>query len=452
MDFRVREYQQKIIDFIISTPRCGLFLDMGMGKTVCTLTAIEELIYDSFEIQKVLVIAPLNVAKVTWVDEVEKWNHLKHLTVSKIVGSETQRRKAIETEADVYVINRENVVWLVDNYSKKWCFDMIIVDESSSFKSSKSKRFRALRKVVDKTSRVVLLTGTPAPNSLLELWPQLYLLDKGERIGKTLGAYRDKYFAPGRRNGQIVYEWNPREGAEDEVYDKISDICVSLKSGIVPVNKSYEDVVVELSPEEKGVYQRLVKDMIIQLDGQTVVASNSAVLANKLLQLANGCVYDECGQVVNIHSRKIEALKRIVDKSKNMLVFYSFKHDLAKLKKSFPFAKTLDGEGAIREWNAGKIKMLLVHPASAGHGLNLQFGGSTIVWYGLTWSLEMYQQANARLHRPGQKNDVEIYHIITKGTIDEKVLRVLSQKEVNQKMLLDALNDQMGEEKKCLNT
>ena len=441
--FIPHDYQQYAATKVIEQEAVGLLLDMGLGKTVITLSAVSELLHDYFDVGKLLVIAPLKVAEETWGAEIGKWEHTKHLRLSKILGKKKDRLEALEQEADIYVVNRENVVWLVDHYKKKWPFDMVVVDELSSFKSNQSKRFKALRKVRPLIKRIVGLTGTPTPNGLLDLWPQVYLLDQGERLGKTLTAYRDKYFLPDKRNQNVIFSYKPKPGAQEEIYERLSDLCVSMKAKDwinLPerIDRIHHAI---LKPEDMAKYEQLEEDYLLPVVPSDVVASSAAVLSNKLLQLANGAVYDEGGNVVVIHDEKLEALEQLVEASngKPLLVFYSYKHDLSRIKERFPEAKTMDCPGVIREWNTGRIPMLLAHPASAGHGLNLQAGGNTVVWFGLTWSLELYQQANARLHRQGQKQRVMVYHICAKDTVDEVVLKVLKGKDATQEALLKAL-------------
>jgi len=419
---------------------------MGMGKTVSTLTAVDELLFLG-EVDKVLVIAPLRVAEDTWSTEVQKWDHLKSLKISKVLGTPKQRVKALETKADVYVTNRENVDWLVKQYFYEWPFDMCVIDELSSFKSSKAKRFRSLRKVRPYFKRIVGLTGTPAPNSLIDLWPQVYLLDGGVRLGKTIGSYREQYFKPGNRNQFVVYNWNLKEGAAEAIENKISDICISMKA------KDYLDfperidntISINLPENAMKKYKELEKDLVLELGQDDITAANAAVLTNKLLQMANGAIYAENHNVVEMHQEKLKALLEIIEAAngKPVLTFYSFRHDFNRIVE-FLRSKKIKAVGLkdskdIKKWNEGKIPVLLVHPASAGHGLNLQYGGNIIVWFGLTWSLELYQQANARLHRQGQKETVVINHIVAKDTVDEDVMKSLGNKEVNQNMLLEAV-------------
>lgn len=453
MKFKSWPYQQYSINHIIDHKDSGLFLDMGMGKTVSTLTAVDDLIFMG-EVNKVLVIAPKRVAEDTWSTEVEKWDHLKHLRISKILGTPKQRIKAVEADADIYVTNRENVEWLVNIYFGSWKWDMCVIDELSSFKSSKAIRFRALRKVRPYFKRIVGLTGTPAPNSLIDLWPQIYLLDGGKRLGRTITGYRQQYFTPGRSNGYVVYDYVLKDGADKAIQDKISDICISMMA------KDYLDLPgridnrIELNlPESvKKQYRQFEKDLIMNLgDDEEITAANAAVLTNKLLQYANGSIYDDDKNVINIHDEKLEKLLEIIDiaNGKPVLVFYNFKHDFDKISKALTKLKikhqTLEDSADIKKWNEGKIQVALLHPASAGHGLNLQYGGNIIVWYGLTWSLELYQQANARLHRQGQKQTVVINHLIAKGTVDEDVMKALSSKEINQNALLEAVKARLRE-------
>ena len=444
--FNARPYQAVAIKKIIENPAVCLMLDMGMGKTVATLTAIQELIYNRFEVQKVLVIAPLRVAETTWLDECATWEHLD-LKIVPVLGALNKRISALKTNADVYVINRENVSWLADYYGKDFPFDMVVIDESSSFKNSQSKRFKSLRKVRPLIKRVVELTGTPAPNSLMDLWSQIFLLDRGERLGRTIGEYRRKYFDEGMKSGHIVYNWNLKKGADKVIHKKIADLCVSMKSEdyliLPPVINNF--VKIPLDNAVQKLYLQFTKELVAEIDGQDLVASTAAVLANKLLQFANGAVYDSDDNVAEIHSAKLDALAEIRETvNQSLLIFYWFKHDLARLQEKFPDAVTLKSADDIKKWNAGKISMLLVHPASAGHGLNLQYGGNVIIWFSLTWSLELYQQANKRLHRIGQEKPVVIHHLIAQNTIDENVVRVLSNKNARQNDLLNALKQRLS--------
>lgn len=444
--FNPRPYQEYAIKKITEQPFIGLFLDMGLGKTVITLTAIQDLIYNRFEVEKVLIVAPLRVAQTTWIDENEKWEHL-HLKISPILGNISKRRAALNQSADVYVINRENLVWLLQQFFTKrrdfqFPFDMIVIDESSSFKNPQTQRFKAMKLLSGQVNRIVELTGTPSPNSLMDLWSQIFLLDGGVRLGKTIGEYRRNYFTPGASSGYIVYNWNLKRGADKAIYKRISDICVSMKSkdylSLPPVMNNF--VKVKLPEKVKIDYRRFERDLFLPVKDNKLVASSAAVLANKLLQFANGAVYNDDGEVSELHSAKLDALEEISESiNQPILVFYWFNHDLERLKKKFPSAVQLKTPEDIKDWNAGKISMLLAHPASAGHGLNLQFGGNVIVWFSLTWSLEFYQQANKRLHRAGQHKPVIIHHLITEGTIDESVVGVLAAKNARQENLLTAL-------------
>lgn len=455
MEFKLHPYQEHCVDWILSHNQAGLFLDMGLGKTLISLTAIDYL-YTFGAVNNVLVIAPLAVAERTWSDEIDKWEHLNHLTYSKVLGSERQRKGALQKPADIYIINRENVVWLADLYQKDWPFDMVIIDELSSFKSSKSKRFKALRKVRPKVKRIVGLTGTPAPNSLIDLWPQMYLLDMGERLGKSITRYRNSYFKPDRMNGHIVYSYKLLPKADEEIYDKIDDICISMKAkDFLNLPKRTDNLVpIELNKKEFEAYKTLERDYVLSLDESDITASNAAVLSGKLLQMANGAVYDEDGLTQVFHDAKLEALERIIEDSQGqpILVFYNYKHDLERIQKRFKEAKLLDvKDGDIEKWNNKEIPILLAHPQSAGHGLNLQYGGHIIVWFGLTWSLEYYQQANARLDRQGQTEPVIVHHLVTKQTYDEMAISRLEDKDVRQEALLASLKAKIKEAKECLN-
>lgn len=450
MEAKLHEYQEYSKDWILDHPYCALFLDMGLGKSLTTLTAIDELLNTFEVIENVLVIAPLSVAEKTWSDEIEKWDHLNHLTFSKVLGSRQQRLDALAKKADVYLINRENVEWLVDHYRKDWPFRTVIIDESSSFKSPAAKRFKALRKVRPMIERLVELTGTPSPNNLMDLWSQIYLLDQGERLGKTITAFRNHYFTPASQNGHIVYSWALLPGTEEAIYKKISDICVSMKAkDYLKLPPRTNNVIeVELSSTDWKKYKELERHYVLELEGSDVVASNAATLSNKLLQMANGCIYDENGEAKPIHEKKLDALERVIEESQGqpVLVFYQYKHDLARIQERFKQAKVLDvSAGDIQKWNEGEIPVLLAHPQSAGHGLNLQAGGHIIVWFGLTWSLEFYQQANARLDRQGQQNPVIVHHLVAKGTIDEDVMKALETKEVGQEALMAAVKARINE-------
>lgn len=451
MKFKPYKYQDIAINRIYDSPRVGLFLDMGLGKTVITLTAIAELIYNRFEICRVLVIAPLRVAEDTWSRESGKWDHLKDLQISKVLGSAAQRRKALARDADVYIINRENVVWLTNELSglgDGWMFDMIVIDELSSFKSAKAQRFKALRKYITKSERVVGLTGTPAPNGLIDLWSQIYLLDGGERLGRTYTSYRERYFTPNQRNQTTVFNYKPLPEAEELIHNKISDICFSMKAAdwLDMPERIDNTQVVRLSDRELAAYNKFEHDSYIQFIEGEVTAASAAALTNKLLQYGNGAVYITNGGYAVTHDKKLNALEEIADVSSGqpILCFYSYKHDLERILERFPNAKKLDSSQDIDAWNRGDIPLLLAHPAGAGHGLNLQAGGHIIVWFGLTWSLELYQQANARLYRQGQENTVIIHHLIAEGTADERVLQGLQGKEEVQEELLNSLKVKYG--------
>ena len=441
--FKPRPYQLYAIKQILQKPALALMLDMGLGKTVISLSAIKELKYNYLKVGKVLIIAPLRVAQSTWNDECEQWKHLRHFTISRVLGSEKERINALRTKAGAYIINKENVQWLVQLYGSRWPFDMVVIDESSSFKNSSSKRFRALKKVRGKIKRILLLTGTPAPNGLMDLWSQIWLLDRGIRLGPTITGYRNTYFTAGAGDGYVTYEWNARKGAEEQIYEKISDICISMKSEdyLTLPDVIYNKVKVKLPERIKAKYEKLEKEYVLELGNAELVATSAAALSGKLLQLANGSVYDEDKKVISVHDEKIHALEELleINNGRTMMIFYWYKHDMVKLKKHFPYARELKSAEDIRAWNAGKIKLLLVHPASAGHGLNLQYGGNIVVWYGLTWSLELYQQANKRLHRSGQTKTVIIHHLVAEGTIDEQVMKALEDKSAGQSRMLEAV-------------
>lgn len=454
MKFEPKYYQQFCIDKILHQDNVGLLLDMGMGKTAITLTAVEQLIYDYFSVRKVLVIAPLRPAVETWPTEVAKWDHLKHLKVSLCCGAKADREAGLAADADIYVINRENVPWLVEYYKTKWPFDMVVIDELSSFKSSKAQRFRALKKVRKYIKRIVGLTGTPAPNGLLDLWPQMYLLDQGEALGKTLTGYRSLYFDPDKRNATVIFSYKLKEGAEQKIYEKISDLCVSMKTGDfleLPERLDVRHEIV-LSKESMDKYKQLEKDMLLTYEEGDIDAGSAAILTNKLLQVAGGAAYNENGEVQEIHEDKLQALDDLIEQAngQSILLFYAFKHERDRIKARYPEAVDVKEPKAVERWNEGKISILLAHPASAGHGLNLQFGGHIVIWYGLPMSLELYQQANKRLHRMGQKETVLIHHLLAKGTIDERVLDlILTSKEERQDKLIEALKARIREVKGC---
>lgn len=444
MKYIPHDYQTRAKDFILEHPKAGMLLEMGLGKTVITLTAIDVLINELFEVDRVLVIAPKRVAEDTWTREHAKWDHLRHLRVSKVLGSPEQRRRALAVDADIYVIGRDNVVWLVEQCRQDWPFGMVVIDELSSFKNPQAKRFRALKTVIPKASRVVGLTGTPSANGLMDLWAEIYLLDRGERLGHTLGAYREKYFRPGARNGYVVFKWEPLRGSREKIEAAISDICISMSADdYLTLPKRIDNLIpVKLSPQEMKQYKTMEAEQLLHIDDEDVVALNAAAVMTKLLQIANGSVYSHEGNVVRLHDAKLEALLEIIDTTDSpVLIFYSYKHDLAAIKAAIPGARTLDGPEDIAEWNAGRVQVLLAHPASVGYGLNLQEGGHVIVWYGLTWSLELYQQANARLYRQGQDKPVIIHHLIAEGTVDEQVMRALQEKDMSQAALMAALKE-----------
>lgn len=442
----LHEYQKAAVQHIIDHDAAGLFLDMGLGKTVSTLTAVNQLMNVYLEVKKVLVIAPKRVAEDTWTTECEKWEHLHGLRVSRVLGTEKKRKAALKADADIYVINRENVVWLVAQLKGWWPFDMIVIDELSSFKSNTAARFKALRQVRPMTSRVVGLTGTPTPNGLIDLWPQMYLLDMGERLEKTITAYRTKYFRPGRTNGQVVFDYKPNTGSEEAIYKKISDICISMKAEDYLDLPDMIEIPVEVSMNERQMkqYEKFEEEQVLKLQEEgDISAVNAAALSNKLLQYANGAIYDAERNIHELHEAKLDALEEIVEAANGspVLVFYSFRHDVARILKRLKLyhPKEIGGQEDIQAWNEGKIPVMLAHPASAGHGLNLQKGGHIMVWFGLPWSLELYQQANARLHRQGQSQPVRNYIIMTKGTMDADVRKALSGKTDRQDALMEAV-------------
>ena len=448
MKYSPHDYQTYAVDYIETHPVATVFLDMGLGKTSITLTAINNLLFDSFEVHRVLVIAPLRVARDTWTAEVDKWDHLQNLICSVAVGTEAERKAALMRPADIYIINRENVQWLVEESGIPFTFDMIVIDELSSFKNHNTKRFKAVLKVRSKVNRIVGLTGTPASNGLMDLWAEFRILDMGQRLGRFITKYRTDYFQPDKRNGQIIYSYKPLLYAEDAIYKQISDITISMKATDhlkMPELVSSE-YTVRLSDEEKQKYTDLKQELVLSLGDAEIAAANAASLSGKLSQMANGAIYDDSGEVIQIHDRKLDALEDIIESAngKPILVAYWFKHDLTRIserlkKLHIPFSR-LDTSESIRRWNSGEIPVALIHPASAGHGLNLQSGGSTLVWFGLTWSLELYQQTVARLWRQGQTSEtVVVQHIITKGTIDERIMKALSQKEHTQTALIDAV-------------
>ena len=445
-------YQRYASEFILDHPEAAILLDCGCGKTVITLTAIADLLWDRFEVGKVLVICPIRVASV-WTEEIGKWEHLTGLRFSIAIGAASERRYALSQDADVYVINRDVVPWLVDEYSSSWKWDMLVLDELSSFKNPQAKRFKSLLKVRPKVRRIVGLTGTPSSNGLMDLWAEYRLIDLGERLGKFIGGYRQAYFRPDKTNGMIVYSYKPLPGAEEQIYNRIRDITVSIRCTDVLrmpelISVPYE---VRMSEEEKRIYNTMKDELALGVPNGEITAANAAALSGKLSQMANGAVYDDEGKVHAFHNRKLDALEDIIEAAngKPVLIAYWFKHDLDRITERLrsmgvKYAR-IDNQSTIAKWNAKMIEVGLIHPASAGHGLNLQSGGSTLVWFGLTWSLELYIQTNARLWRQGQvSRTVVIQHIITKGTVDERILRALQNKEVTQDALMDAVKAQLG--------
>ena len=440
MKYKPHEYQTYATRFLLEHPISCLMLDCGLGKTVITLTALWDLVLDSFDIGRVLVIAPKRVAENVWVQEIEKWEHLTGLTAVRVLGNEQERRSALNTPAFLYIINRENVAWLVKN--RRWDFDMVVIDELSSFKSHQAQRFKAMRKVRPLVTRIVGLTATPAPNSLMDLWAEMCLLDMGQRLGRYIGSYRERFFVPDKRNREIVYSYKPREGAEDKIYESISDICISMKAKdhLQMPELVTNRVTVSMSPKEHEVYDHLRRDMVTELNGEELDAVNAASLSNKLQQMASGAVYSSGHQTVVLHSRKLDALEDLIEAAngKPLLVAYWFHHEHDRLHERFD-CRDINTAEDIAAWCAGEIPVGLIHPASAGHGLNLQSGGSTLVWFSLTWSLELYEQLNDRLWRQGQEHTVVIHHIISEGTIDEDIMSALARKDVGQNALRDAV-------------
>ena len=446
MKYTPHQYQEHATEHVIQNKASGLFLDMGLGKTVATLTAIDFLMFDSLEVQRVLVIAPKRVAEDTWIGEATKWRHLNHLRISVVLGDERKRKNALKQKADIYVINRENVAWLVAFYQSAWPFDMVVIDELSSFKSPKAIRFKALKRIRPLVSRLVGLTGTPAPNGLIDLWPQVYLLDQGERLEKSITRFRQKYFTAGRTNGMIVYDYKPKEDTETAIYNKIGDICISMKAEdyLQLPERIDRTVDVKLSSKVKEQYKEFEKKHILALiDNEDISAVNAAALSTKLLQYANGAVYSEDKSYHEVHDSKLEALEDIIESAngQSVLIFYSFKHDFERISARFRHLspRAIKSSQDIEDWNNGKIRLLLAHPASAGHGLNLQAGGNIVVWFGLNWSLELYQQANARLHRQGQLKPVIIHHLLAEDTLDHDVMKALEGKSDKQDALMEAI-------------
>ena len=441
MKFIPHDYQQYAIDFIESHKTSAVLLDMGLGKTVITLTALNNLLFDCFEISRVLVIAPLRVARNTWPQEIGKWEHLKHLHYSVAVGTEKERREALRKQASLYIINRENVPWLVEKTD--FTYDAIVIDELSSFKNWGSKRFKALMKVRPLAKRVIGLTGTPSGNGLMDLFAEFKVLDMGERLGRFITKYRQDYFVPDKRNGQVVFSYVPLPGAEERIYEKIADITISMKAAdhLKMPELIESEYSVRMDEAEKKMYDSMCEQLVLQMKGDEVTAANAGVLSGKLAQMANGAVYTDDGATLHIHDRKLDALEDIIESmnGKPLLVAYWFRHDAERIEKRVPCVR-LDRDETIARWNRGEIPVALIHPASAGHGLNLQSGGSTLVWFGITWSLELYQQTVARLYRQGQSaNTVVVQHIIAEGTIDERILRALKRKDKTQAGLIEAV-------------
>lgn len=447
MQFQSHNYQRYCIQKILELPSVGLFLDMGLGKSVITLTAINELKFYRFQVCKVLVIAPKKVAEGTWQKECAKWDHLQHLQISTVLGSEKKRMAALNAAADIYVINRENVTWLVDLYRDQWPFDMVVVDEFSSFKSHSAKRFKSLAAIRPHVNRFVGLTGTPSPNGLMDLWSELYLLDGGERLEKRFGAFRERYFRPGRSNGYVVYEYLPRKGSREAILNKISDICISMKADdyLTLPDCIDNEVPVVLDNQARKAYNTLERQMVLELEDEDLTVTSAAALSNKLIQLANGALYDAYRGVHEIHSAKIDALMELLESlnGKPALLFYSFQHDkwriLAALHKTKLRVHTLNSVADQDAWNAGEVDVLLAHPASCAYGLNLQQGGNHIVWFGLPWNYEQYVQANKRLHRQGQTEKVIVHHLVVQDSRDEDVMKALGKKEKAQDYVLESL-------------
>lgn len=448
MKYVPHDYQTYATEFIEEHPVAAVLLDMGLGKSVITLTAIKNLCLDTFEVQKILVIAPLRVARDTWKAELEKWEHLRCIKYSVAVGTEAERKAALQKPANLYIINRENVGWLIEQSGLPFDYDMVVIDELSSFKSHQAKRFRSLMKVRPTVKRMVGLTGTPSSNGLMDLWAEFRLLDMGKRLGRFITHYRDEFFRPDKRNGQVIFSYKPKDGAEEEIYRRISDITISMKSTdfLQMPECVINEVEVSLSDKEMKMYNGLKKDLVFAIANKEIDAVNAGALSNKLSQMANGAVYDEDKNYIEIHDRKLDALEDLIEQSngKPVLVAYWFKHDLERIKKRFTVREIKTSKDIV-DWNNGSIPVAVIHPASAGHGLNIQEGGSTLIWFGLTWSLELYLQTNARLWRQGQKSKtVVIHHIITKGTTDEQIMKALRTKETTQDALMEAVKAEIG--------
>ena len=452
MKYNPHDYQRYATEYIESHPAAAVFLDMGLGKTSITLTALNNLLFDYFAVHRILVVAPLRVARNTWSDEIEKWEHLHNLTFAIAVGSEKERLEALKKQADITMINRENLQWLIEKSGQPFEYDMVVIDELSSFKNHQAKRFKALMKVRPKVKRIVGLTGTPSSNGLIDLFAEFKILDMGMRLGRFIGQYRNTYFKPDKVNGPIVYSYKPLPGAEDAIYEKISDITISMKAADhlkMPelVNTKY---MVHLSEKEKKKYEDMKAELVLALPEGEITAANAASLSGKLSQMANGAVYADDESILPLHDRKLDALEDIIESAngKPILIAYWFKHDLMRIEqrlteKKIPFQK-LDSDASMKKWNRGELPVALIHPASAGHGLNLQSGGSTIVWFGITWSLELYQQTVARLYRQGQSSGtVTVIHILTEGTVDEKIMKALADKDSTQSALIDAVKAEL---------
>ena len=446
MRYKPHDYQDYATQFILDHPVAAIFLDCGLGKTVITLTAMEELLHDRFEVSRILIIAPLRVARDTWPAEIQKWEHLRQLTFAVAVGTERERIAALAQRAELTIINRENVDWLVSKSGWPFDFDMIVIDELSSFKSYQARRFRALMKARPLAKRVVGLTGTPSANGLMDLWAEFRLLDMGKRLGRFITHYREELFLPDKRNQQMVFSYKPRPGAEDEIYQRIGDITISMRSAdYLKLPELVEtQSMVKLSAKERKTYDAMRAEMVTTIGEQEIDAMNAAALSNKLLQMASGAVYDEDGKALHMHDRKLDALEDLVESANGrpVLVAYWYKHDAERIKERMP-VREIRSSRDIRDWNAGKIPVALIHPAGAGHGLNLQDGGSMLIWFSLTWSLELYQQTNARLYRQGQKHTVTITHIIAEGTIDEQVMLALQKKDKTQAALIEAVKAEL---------
>lgn len=452
MKYNPHDYQKYATEYIESHPEAAVFLDMGLGKTSITLTALNNLLFDYFDVHRILVVAPLRVARNTWSDEIEKWEHLHNLTFAIAVGTEKERLEALKKQADITMINRENLQWLIEKSGQPFEYDMVVIDELSSFKNHQAKRFKALMKVRPNVKRIVGLTGTPSSNGLMDLFAEFKILDMGMRLGRFIGQYRNTYFKPDKVNGPIVYSYKPLPGAEDAIYEKISDITISMKAADhlkMPelVNTNY---MVHLSDKEKKKYEDMKAELVLALPEGEITAANAASLSGKLSQMANGAVYADDESILPIHDRKLDALEDIIESAngKPILIAYWFKHDLMRIEqrlteKKVPFQK-LDSDASIKKWNKGELPVALIHPASAGHGLNLQSGGSTLVWFGITWSLELYQQTVARLYRQGQSSrTVTVIHILTQGTVDEKIMKALADKDSTQSALIDAVKAEL---------